>query len=155
MPRAAANIFDQQYQVAHFLDAHYQGERVAVNDVGAIAFFANVKLLDLYGLASDDVRALKRSGRFTGDAVEQLAASSGAQIAVIYPTFLEQYGGVPAAWQRVGQWSVADNIVLGESGVTFFGVNGEASRRLAASLSAFSPRLPARVRQSGAYLASR
>ena len=155
VPKAASNIFEQQYQVAHFLDAHYQGRRVAVNDIGAISFFANVRLLDLYGLASDDVRAMKQSGRYDGDAVQQLAASSGAEIAVIYPTFLEQYGGVPAAWRKVGEWSVSDNVVLGESGVSFFGVDGETSDRLAANLSEFSSRLPATVRQSGVYLATR
>lgn len=155
VPQAASNIFDQQYQVAHFLAAHYPGRRVAVNDIGAIAFFSNVRLLDLYGLASDDVREMKRDGRYGADAVQKLAASSGTEIAVIYPTFLEQYGGVPAAWRKVGEWSVDDNVVLGENGVSFFGVDRETGDRLTANLADYSSRLPASVRQSGVYLAAR
>jgi hypothetical protein len=155
VPLAASNIFEQQYQVAQFLNVYYQGQRVAVNDVGAIAFLTDVRLLDLYGLASDDVRALKRSGAYSAGTVERLAASSGAAIAVIYPTFLEQYGGVPADWQMVGQWSVDDNVVLGENGVSFFGVDGEAAKRLTENLARFSSRLPSSVHQSGVYLAGR
>jgi hypothetical protein len=155
VPAAASNIFEQQYQAGLFLDEFYAGQRVAVNDVGAIGYLADVTLLDIYGLASQETAALRRAGAFTTAAIDQLAARDGVTIALIYPTWLDESGGVPARWQKVGSWQVAENVVLGENGVSFFAVGAGARDPLVRHLAAFSPRLPATVRQEGDYLAVR
>lgn len=151
-PAAAANIYEQQYQTGLFLGEYYRGARVAVNDVGAVGYLADVTMLDVWGLASVETARLKREGAFTTDALEALAAREGVEVAVIYPTWLEEYGGVPPAWERVGEWGVTDNVVLGESQAVFYAVAPGARDRLAANLAAFAPRLPAGVIQRGAYL---
>jgi hypothetical protein len=146
VPGAASNIFEQHYQIAAFLDQHYAGRRIAVNDVGAIGYFADVKLLDVYGLASSEITSLKRRGDYTSQKVGELAARSGVEIAVIYPSWLAEYGGIPAGWEKAGAWGVADNLVLGESAASFFAVGGSRSE-LAHHLAAYARRLPPTVLQ--------
>lgn len=154
-PAAVSNIFEQQYQAGLFLDQFYRGRRVAVNDVGAMSYLADVKLLDVWGLASHDTASLKRSGAFTSAALEQLAKRDAAEIAIIYPTWLGDYGGVPASWQKVGEWRVTNNVVLGENGISFYAVTAEARDELVDNLANYSARLPAAVVQEGLYRAQR
>jgi hypothetical protein len=146
VPGAASNIFEQQYQIAAFLDQHYAGRRIAVNDVGAIGYFADVQLLDVYGLASSEIASLKRRGEYTSQKVGELAAQSGVEIAVIYPSWLAEYGGIPAGWEKAGAWGVADNLVLGETAASFFAVGGSHDE-LAHHLAAYARRLPPTVVQ--------
>lgn len=152
-PAAISNIYEQQYQAGLFLDQYYRGRRVAVNDVGAIGYLADVNLLDVWGLASRDTAALKRSGAFTSTALEQLASRDAAEIAIIYPTWLNEFGGVPAAWQKVGEWRVTDNVVLGENGMSFYAVTGAARDALIDNLAKYADRLPPTVVQEGLYRA--
>ena len=154
-PAAVSNIFEQQFQAGLFLDEFYRGRRVAVNDVGAIGYLADVRLLDVWGLASGDTAALKRQGAFTADALARLADRDHAEIAIIYPSWLGEYGGVPASWQKVGEWRVSNNVVLGENGMSFYAVSGAARDALVQNLAAYSGRLPATVVQEGLYRAGR
>jgi len=155
VPGASSNIFEQQYQMALFLEEFYRGRRIAVNDVGAVGYFADVKLLDLYGLASADTAALKRRGEFSSIAVDRIATRDAVEIAVIYPTWLSEYGGVPPSWQKVGEWRVTDNLVLGESGVSFYAVKEGTRDTLVQNLAAYANRLPSTIVQEGAYRAVR
>lgn len=154
-PAAVANIFEQQYQAGLFLDQFYRGQRVAMNDVGAMTYLADVKLLDVWGLASQDTASLKRRGAFSSAALGQLAVRDDVEIAIIYPTWLQDYGGVPAGWEKVGQWSITNNVVLGENGMSFYAVGAGARDPLIDNLAKFSGQLPADVVQEGLYLAHR
>ena len=146
VPGAASNIFEQQYQVAAFLDEHYAGRRIAVNDVGAVGYFADVKLFDIYGLASTEIAAIKRRGGYTSEKVGELASREDVAIAVIYPSWLAEYGGIPAGWQRAGAWGVSNNLVLGETAASFYAV-GASRDELAGHLEAYATRLPSGVVQ--------
>jgi hypothetical protein len=150
-PTAASNIYSQQYQMGLFLDRFYQGRSVAVNDIGAIGYLADVRLFDIYGLADIDVAQAKRGGRYNSRFVADGAAERGSVIAIISPTWLNEYGGVPAAWTKMGEWGVADNVVLGESAVSFYAVRDDERARLADHLRRFSADLPPTVMQAGAY----
>ena len=145
VPGAMSNIHEQQYQAARFLDEYYSGRRVAVNDAGAIGYYANVKLFDVSGLASGEIAALKRRGEYTSASLGELASRDGVDIAVIDPTSLDEYGGVPGAWQKVGEWRVADNLGLGQNGMSFFDVRPDGREALARRLVQYADRLPSTV----------
>ncbi len=51
-PKASHNIYEQQYQMAIFLQQFYQGQVVAANDIGAIDYLADFRLVDLAGLGT-------------------------------------------------------------------------------------------------------
>jgi hypothetical protein len=50
-PQASRNIYEQQYQMGMFLKRCYPGKAVAVNDICAVSYLADVRLVDLLGLA--------------------------------------------------------------------------------------------------------
>ena len=146
-PIAAYNVYEQQYQMAAFLNRYYPGASVAANDVGAINYFNDLHCLDLAGLCNRDVYALKRRRAYDSQSMASLAAASGVRIAMLYPTWFDGKAGpaVPAQWKPVGEWRVTDNNNLGGDTVTFFAVDPREAAYLDRSLKEFAPKLPASV----------
>jgi hypothetical protein len=150
-PRAIANIHEQQYQMGRFLSEAYPGAAVAVNDIGAVDYLADVKLLDLMGLASVDVAAHIRAGTYNPRALDSLVRDHGVRVAVIYRDWLR----VPSQWRWVGDWTIRHNVVTGGATVSFYAVDPAEEEPLAEKLRRFGPRLPATVEQSGPYTGER
>jgi hypothetical protein len=152
IPTASSNIYQQQYQMGLFLDRFYRGRSVALNDIGAASYLTDFHLLDIYGLANLDIVRMRRARRYASAEIGASATRQATEVAIIYPSWLGEYGGVPSGWTRVGQWGVRDNVVLGENALAFYAVHDDERSRLAANLRQFASALPAPVLQSGAYL---
>ena len=145
-PRAARNIHEQQYQMGLFLRAHYNGEAIAANDIGAINFLADLHLLDIHGMGTLAVFEAKRNRSYGPQVLERLARERGVRMAVIYPDWLDRkWGGVPPNWQKVGTWSIEDNVICAGETVAFFAVPPAAPEVLQKQLEVFLPRLPRHV----------
>jgi hypothetical protein len=147
-PRATANIYEQQIQVGRFLGRYYPGAAVAINDIGAANFLADIRALDLLGLADREVLFHLRAGTYGVDVIDRLARRNGARIAIVHPNWIR----TPASWERVGSWTIRDNLVNGGDTVAFYALDGAAARMLLERLRAFAPRLPASVVQRGTYV---
>jgi len=153
LPQCTNNIFEQQYQMGSFVKEYYQGSSVALNDVGAVNFLADIDCLDLWGLANRDVTRLKRDHNYHTRDIAVLARQAGTRMAMIYDEwYAGQVGGVPAEWLRVGQWTIPDNVILGEATVSIYALDNSEVPRLIQSLREFAPKLPRDVIQSGPYL---
>jgi hypothetical protein len=150
-PKASANIYRQQYQMGLFLDRFYQGRTVAVNDIGAVSYLADIRIFDVYGLASLEVASLKQRREYTASALAMLADRQRTDIAIVYPSWLSDFGGVPASWRHVGDWAVRDNVILGGTAVSFYAVRAGAHEQLVDNLRRFAPDLPLDISQSGEY----
>ena len=150
-PGAVGNIYEQQIQMGRFLARYYPGEPVAANDIGAIDWLADLRVLDLWGLASREVAEAKLRGRYTTTGIAELARSRGVRVAVIYERWLDPAGGIPTEWVRAGRWRVASNVVLGDRTVAFYAVDPAEAEPLADHLRAFAPELPPGVAQLGFY----
>jgi hypothetical protein len=150
-PGAAGNIYEQQIQMGRFLARYYPGEPVAANDIGAIDWLADLRVLDLWGLASREVAEAKLAGRYTTGGIAELARARGVRVAVIYERWLDAAGGVPPEWVRAGRWRVDSNVVLGDRTVAFYAVDPAETAALADHLRAFAPELPIGVAQLGPY----
>ncbi|NWF68014.1 MAG: hypothetical protein HXY40_02920 [Chloroflexi bacterium] len=147
---ATQNIYLQQVQMGLFLRQYYTGAAVAANDIGAIAYLAQIDLIDVIGLANMEIARARENGTYTPERIAEIAAP--AEIAIVYDSWLRQ--GVPPGWRAVGAWRVdMPVIVLGDATITFYAVSPLAEARLAAFLADFSPRLPEHVAESGAYTA--
>jgi hypothetical protein len=150
-PQAANNIYEQQFQVAMFLNRFYNGRTVALNDIGAVSYLADVRLLDLWGLGSMPVARLKLTHAWDQGQVSRLAREDGVDIAVVYDAWYADIGGLPSDWERVGQWTVQNNVVLGDSTISLYCVNPSERNTLIEDLKQFSAALPQDVKQSGEY----
>jgi hypothetical protein len=147
--QATTNIYQQQYQMGLFLSRYYTGRTVALNDIGATNFLADIHVLDLIGLGSLDVARLRLAGQFDAEHLETLAKDRGASIAIVYDTWFGDENGslIPASWQRVGQWTISRNVVAGADTVSFYAVDPAEVDRLTEHLREFAPHLPPGVQQ--------
>jgi hypothetical protein len=153
VPTASQNIFEQQIQMARFLAQHYPGAGVVANDIGAINFFAEIDNLDLVGLGTLEIMQSRLAGSLDAARIETLARQRRMQIAMIYDDWFVPYGRLPRSWTKVGEWTIAGNVVLGSDTVAFYAVTPQEIDRLVASLRAFAPSLPPSVKQAGPYTA--
>jgi hypothetical protein len=103
------NLYYNQYKLAEFLKKYYQSETVVANDIGAITYFTNIEVLDMYGLGSTEVAQYKYQNPLHDDFsyfMGKLSASKKARIAAIYPEWFA--GQVPKNWIFVGRWKMND-----------------------------------------------
>ncbi len=153
LPQCTTNIFEQQYQMGSFVHQYYQGSTVALNDVGAVNFLADIHCLDLWGLANRDVTSLKREHNYHTRDIAGLSRQAGARIAILYDYwYAGKVGGLPAEWVRVGQWTIRHNVILGADTVSFYALDPAEVSHLSQRLREFSPTLPRDVIQNGSYL---
>jgi hypothetical protein len=145
-PLAARNIYEMQYQMALFLNRYYPDGPVAANDIGAVSFYNEFPLLDLYGLASMDVARAKLGGTYDTAEIERLVRESGARVVVVYDYWFERYGGLPKSWVKVGEWHFMDCYVCGGDTVSFYAPDPAQADLLREQLRTFESSLPARVK---------
>lgn len=146
------NIYEQQFQMARFLRRYYQGEGVAANDIGNIAFYADTRLCDLAGLVNQEVMHRLRARTYDQEAVRRLLARYHVQVVVVYDTWAGIYGGQLPEWGvPVGRWTIPDNRVCASQTVSFYAPQPELVPRLTKALRDFAPSLPADVVQDGGY----
>jgi len=147
IPQATRNIYEQQYQMGRFLGRYYRGVPVAVNDIGAVSFLADSRLLDLVGLSDMECARLKLRKDYSDQMVLDLAERRGVKVAIVYRDWF-----LSARWSEVGQWRTRDNVACTRDNVSFCGTDSAATVELVRNLTAFAPELPAGVEQSGPYV---
>lgn len=141
--RAMVNIFEQQVQVGRFLGSFYRGEVVAANDVGAVTWYGEPRLVDLMGLATRDVIRAKMAGAFDTAYLERLGAERGVRVAVVYDRWFAGMGRpLPANWPRVARWRIPGNVICGDDTVSFYATSPSEAALLAEHLRDFAPALP-------------
>lgn len=149
-PQASNNIYEQPYQVGLFLDKYYDGECIAANDIGAMNFRADIECLDLRGLGSKRVAKARIEDDFDTEFVQKEAEKKECAIAVIFEH--KDYGyDVPDEWTKAGEWTVKNNVVLGDDTISFWAVDPSEYNDLIDNLKQFSEKLPTTVKESGNY----
>jgi len=142
-PAAVKNIYEQQYQMGLFLRELPAGSAVMANDIGAIAYLADVRLVDLFGLATRETAAARRAGRVDQALLARLAAETTPAAIVIYRSWFAD--AVPPQWVEVGTWKVPDKVVVADRTVSFYAPDAGSAARLGRALAAFQSRLPPAV----------
>jgi hypothetical protein len=148
-PRASANIYEQQYQMGLFLKEFYTGETVAVNDVGAVNYLADVKCLDLIGLTTKEVVEAKALRRYHTREIDTLAKARGAVIAIVYKEWFMFDRSLPPEWSFIGSWKIKENVVCAYPEVRFYAVAPGEQFKLLRNLVDFSKQLPESVEERG------
>lgn len=136
---AGHHIYRQQYQMGRFLAEAYGEEvRVAVNDLGAVSFFTDGKILDLYGLGTREVLEAKRAGHLDSQEISRLLLNKGITVVVVYDAWAAPL--LPGWLEPVCKWTVPDG--YWKKTVTFYGVGPSRAADLQKKLRAFAPKLP-------------
>jgi len=150
--RATNNIYNWHYHMGLFVRRYYQGSALAVNDLGAVNFMADIQCTDFHGLADLDVARAMLRKRFDPQFMDALARSREVRVALVDDNWLGLYGGTPREWLLAGRWKFNDRVILPSPALSFYTLTEAARVQLMANLRDFSPRLPAGVEQLGPYI---
>ncbi|HEY0342023.1 MAG TPA: hypothetical protein VGC34_14550, partial [Steroidobacteraceae bacterium] len=116
---------------AKFVHDYYPGDTVAVNDLGAMAFFSQgTRFLDIYGLGNNEpVRFRMRNGGYDQESLRGWTERSGARIAVVQVCWADINKRLPAEWPLVALWRIPRNMAFQDKLVAFLAVApGEAEK---------------------------
>jgi hypothetical protein len=139
-PAAVRNIYEQQYQMGLVLGGLPAGATVMANDIGAVAYLADVRLVDLYGLATLETARARRAGTLDRDLLRRLAEADPPAAVVLYKSWFAD--AIPPEWIEVGSWRVPEKVVVADRTVSFFATRPQEAAALSRALAAFAPRLP-------------
>ncbi len=142
--QACLNIHEQQYQMAQFLKKYYNEDVVAANDIGAIAFYTDTKIIDLWGLGSIDVAKSKKGKYWTASFLDSFVRKNNVTLAIVYDEWFSPE--LLNKWTKVATWEISNNVIAGGDFVSFYSINKDDSRLLKGNLSDFQKYLPATVR---------
>ena len=135
------NIYQQQYQTAKFLRA-FGDLPVVANDIGAVSYFSNVRIVDTQGLGTLQIARMRLARLYNTDSLGVVARKEGAKLAVVFDLWIYRDGGVPAGWKPLGGWTIHENVVCGESSITFYATTGDSAGNVRDALARFKPQLP-------------
>jgi hypothetical protein len=149
-PMACANIFEQQVQSARLLSRYFPHDTVAINDIGAVAYYGDEPIVDLEGLGTLAVARAKSLQLDKPLSAEQLASfTANAPIAIIYDAWFPR---VPTAWVRLGRLRIRANKVCAFDAVSVYATSGESVPRVLAALHGWSASAPADIRREGVWV---
>ena len=97
-PGAAANVYEQQYQMGRFARDIYQ-RPVGVNDLGLVSWRNAHYVLDLYGLGSESVRKLRIAHVFGPADIERLTDEYDVGLVMVYEYLYAN--GAPKSWSKI------------------------------------------------------
>jgi hypothetical protein len=137
------NIYDQQYQMAMFCSKYYNNNAVALNDIGAVAYFTNSKIIDLWGLASIEVAKAKKQHYWTPEFLDSLCKTNKVPLAIIYDVWFSD--SLTQKWNKAASWQIQNNVICGDSKVSFYSMDSSSKSLLQQRLRLFESRLPASV----------
>lgn len=141
--QACLNIFDQQYQMARFTNRFYNKGNVALNDIGAVGYYTDAHIVDLWGLASIEVAKSKKEHYWTPPFLDSLTAAEKVQYSIIYDSWFPD--SISKTWSKAATWKIQNNIICGDSIVSFYAIDSAQKGLLQQRLHSFEPELPSSV----------
>ncbi len=139
-PSASQNIYRQQVQMHRFATEYFP-ERVAVNDLGQVSYGNDAFVLDLWGLGSERVRALRttKKGELSAEDIAMLTSEAGSTYAMIYNAWFGD--SVPETWCK-GAVLTVPQVVAGSDTVQFYLIDLSRAQDFNEALARFAPTLP-------------
>jgi len=141
--QACINIYDQQYQMAMFTRQFYNQKSIALNDIGAVGYFTDSRIIDLWGLADVRVTKSKKQHYWTAPFLDSLSRASNVQLAIIYDSWFPD--PLLKLWNKVASWEIQNNVICGDSIVSFYALNSSSKDVIREQLKSFEQRLPSTV----------
>jgi hypothetical protein len=99
--RGIRGTYLEQYQTAQFIRRYYPGDAVIVNDLGAVTYYTQARILDLVGLGDIEPLAIMRRSAYTGREVVAWTAPYRPSIAIVSLGWSIADALIPREWVRV------------------------------------------------------
>lgn len=149
IPTGMTNIYQMQFQMSRFINKYYNNTTIALNDIGAVNYYCDIKCVDLWGLANKEVADYRRRQMYDSKKVFEINKINNTSIAIIFEAWFDKYGGIPSDWLMAGKWTIPNNITCGADSLTFYATDSINYVKLTNSLKMFSKELPLQVKQKG------
>ena len=120
----------EQYQTAKFIQRYYPGAAVIVNDLGAVTYYTQARILDLVGLGDLEPLAIMRSTAYTSREVTEWTAAYRPSVAIVSLGWSVVVPLISPDWVRVAVVEVPPH----RHPVGFFAVDPKESWTLRASV---------------------
>jgi hypothetical protein len=151
-PQATNDRYLGHIYPAQFVAKYYNNSTIAVNDLGAMSFYTDARILDIYGLGSKEpVHYLEETGKYTKTDVNNWTKGESTEIAILQPEWIVIAPRIPDSWQMVGKWNTPQNVAFGDTTIGIYVVNSSKKAELIKNLREFSSTLPEELKQSGEY----
>jgi hypothetical protein len=125
------NTYLEHYQAAQFIRHYYPGEVVIVNDLGAVTYYTETRILDLVGLGDiEPLEIMRRTGGYTRADIRAWTAKYQPAVAIIQLGWGWVVPRLPGEWIKVAEVEVPPN----RQRIGFFAVNPKESWILRASV---------------------
>lgn len=99
----------EQYQTAQFLQRYYPRDAVIVNDLGAVTYYTEARILDLVGLGDIEPLRIMRRSAYTSRDVVAWTAPYQPSIAIVSLNWSVVRPLIPPEWVRVAIVEVPPN----------------------------------------------
>jgi len=146
VPKGSRDIYIQQIQMSRFIARFYPTGRLACNDIGAVTYYSQVHLLDLYGLATDEIRRQKLARKFGTESIGKQIDLFKPDVIIAYPSWFAGDHKFPDSIISVASWIIPPITSAGSSTVTFYATNRQNADQVRRHLQQFQPSLPNSVR---------
>jgi hypothetical protein len=123
----------EQYQSAQFIRRYYPGAAVIVNDLGAVTYYTEARILDLVGLGDIEPLEIMRRTAYTGREVVEWTAPYRPSIAIVSLGWAMVGPLIPPEWVRVAVVEMPPH----RHRVAFFAVDPKEAWTLRASVAQF------------------
>lgn len=119
------NIYEQQIQSAKFLHTYYNESKVVANDIGAITYFTDIRLLDIVGLGSKETIPFNENKKHPDHNFEyfltQYTVDRKYDIAILYDAWLHPY--IPKSWKKVAVLKITHPITVARDEVSVYSID--------------------------------
>jgi len=113
--------------IAKFVAAYYPDETIAINDLGALAYYTDARVLDIVGLGDlEPLLIQRRTGGYTRDDVREWVGAHHARIAILQVDWSLIIPIVPPQWREVSEIALPPN----GKRVGFFAIDPQEADRL-------------------------
>lgn len=141
--QACVNIYDQQYQMGQFLKQYYPDQIFAANDIGAVSYYTNGRVIDLWGLATTEVAKSRKKNYWNADFLDKFSRERNTKLAVVYDSWFDS--SLLKRWTKVGEWKIQNNVIGGDDKVSFYAIDTSYAQGLKINLQSYQPKLPSTV----------
>ncbi len=151
-PQATNDRYLGHVYPAQFVAKYYNNSTIVVNDLGAVSFYTDAHILDMYGLGSKEpVYFLQETGKYNKSDVDNWTKQQSAEIAILQPEWIVIAPRIPDSWQMVGEWHTPQNVAFGDTTIGIYTVNSSKKADLIKNLKDFSSDIPKEIAQKQKY----
>lgn len=141
--QACINIYEQQYQMGQFMNEYYPKATFAANDIGAVSYFTSGRLIDLWGLATNEIAKSKKEHYWTAGFLDSFSRANHAKLAIVYDNWFDS--SLLKRWTKVGEWKIRNNVICGDDRVSFYAVDATFAEEMKNNLKTYQKKLPSSV----------